>query len=216
MTVSPTTALHERELWTWALIAAAGAAGARAGRARLPAGGALDPARCAGSTRAPAGSPPRPPGGAAEPVADDSGPPELRRLSASFDRMAETVTGALAAQRVVADASHQLRNPLTALRLRLSNLNGHVDGAAADDHGAALEEAELSELLDDCSRWPGPSAQRRWSTSTSTPRWPTGSRPGGRSPSTPGCAWTAPRRARRRRHRSEPWRPCSTPCWTTR
>ena len=31
-------------------------------------------------------------GGAAEPVADDSGPPELRRLSESFDRMAETVT----------------------------------------------------------------------------------------------------------------------------
>ena len=89
-------------------------------------------------------------GGAAEPVADDSGPPELRRLSVSFDRMAETVTGALAAQRAfVADASHQLRNPLTALRLRLSNLQGHVDSAAVDDHGAALEEAErLSELLD--------------------------------------------------------------------
>ncbi len=63
--------------------------------------------------------------------------------------MAETVTGALAAQRAfVADASHQLRNPLTALRLRLSNLQGHVDSAAVDDHGAALEEAErLSELL---------------------------------------------------------------------
>jgi signal transduction histidine kinase len=89
-------------------------------------------------------------GRAAEPVADHSGPPELRRLSASFDRMAETVTGALAAQRAfVADASHQLRNPLTALRLRLSNLQGHVDTGAADDHGAALEEAErLSELLD--------------------------------------------------------------------
>jgi signal transduction histidine kinase len=89
-------------------------------------------------------------GSAAAPVADDSGPPELRRLSASFDRMAETVTGALAAQRAfVADASHQLRNPLTALRLRLSNLQGHVDVPATDDHVAALEEAErLSTLLD--------------------------------------------------------------------
>ena len=89
-------------------------------------------------------------GGAAAPVADDSGPPELRRLSVSFDRMAETVTGALAAQRAfVADASHQLRNPLTALRLRLSNLQGHVDPPATDDHVAALEEAErLSTLLD--------------------------------------------------------------------
>jgi signal transduction histidine kinase len=89
-------------------------------------------------------------GGAAEPVSDGSGPPELRRLSASFDRMADTVTQALNAQRAfVADASHQLRNPLTALTLRLSNLSGHVDAAATEDHGAALEEAErLSTLLD--------------------------------------------------------------------
>jgi signal transduction histidine kinase len=60
------------------------------------------------------------------------------------------VTGALSAQRAfVADASHQLRNPLTALRLRLSNMAGHVDTAATDDHVAALEEAErLSTLLD--------------------------------------------------------------------
>ncbi|MGQ0572616.1 MAG: sensor histidine kinase, partial [Pseudonocardia sp.] len=67
-----------------------------------------------------------------------------------FDRMAETVTQALTTQRAfVADASHQLRNPLTALRLRLSNLDGHVDAAAAEDHEAALEEAErLSTLLD--------------------------------------------------------------------
>jgi signal transduction histidine kinase len=85
-----------------------------------------------------------------EPVADGSGPPELRRLSVSFDRMAATVTHAYGAQRAfVADASHQLRNPLTALRLRLSNLDGHVDRAAAEDHAAALEEAErLSTLLD--------------------------------------------------------------------
>jgi signal transduction histidine kinase len=89
-------------------------------------------------------------GGAPDPVADNSGPPELRRLSASFDRMASTVAQAYGAQRAfVADASHQLRNPLTALRLRLSNLDGHVDGVAEEDHAAALEEAErLSTLLD--------------------------------------------------------------------
>lgn len=64
--------------------------------------------------------------------------------------MTETVREALGAQRAfVADASHQLRNPLTALRLRLSNLDGHVDPAAADDHLAAMEEAErLSRVLD--------------------------------------------------------------------
>ena len=85
-----------------------------------------------------------------DPVSDGSGPPELRRLSASFDRMAQQVTDAYTAQRsFVADASHQLRNPLTALRLRLSNLHGHVDDDAADEHIGALEEAErLSTLLD--------------------------------------------------------------------
>ena len=89
-------------------------------------------------------------GGAPDPIADGSGPPELRRLSVSFDRMASTVAQAYGAQRAfVADASHQLRNPLTALRLRLSNLDGHVDPVAQEDHVAALEEAErLSTLLD--------------------------------------------------------------------
>lgn len=150
VTVSPTTALHQRELETWALIAGAVLLALALGvlvslpvvRWILHPVRRLDEGtgRVASAVLA---------GGAAEPVADDSGPPELRRLSVSFDRMAETVTGALAAQRAfVADASHQLRNPLTALRLRLSNLQGHVDGAAVDDHGAALEEAErLSELL---------------------------------------------------------------------
>jgi signal transduction histidine kinase len=151
VTVSPTAALHERQLETWALIAAAVLLALALGvlvslpvvRWILHPVRRLDEGtgRVASAVLA---------GGAAEPVADDSGPPELRRLSVSFDRMAETVTGALAAQRAfVADASHQLRNPLTALRLRLSNLQGHVDGAATDDHGAALEEAErLSTLLD--------------------------------------------------------------------
>ncbi len=89
-------------------------------------------------------------GAVPEPVADGTGPPELRRLSVSFDRMAETVTQAYTAQRTfVADASHQLRNPLTALSLRLSNLEGHLDARAADDHAAAMEEAErLATLLD--------------------------------------------------------------------
>lgn len=50
----------------------------------------------------------------------ESGPPELRRLTDSFRRMASSVEDALEQQRgFVADASHQLRNPLAAVRLRL-------------------------------------------------------------------------------------------------
>jgi signal transduction histidine kinase len=151
VTSSPTGALHARELRVWALIAAAVLLALGSGvlvslpvvRWILRPVRRLDEGtgRVAAAVLA---------GGGAAPVSDDTGPPELRRLSASFDRMAETVTGALAAQRAfVADASHQLRNPLTALRLRLSNLNGHVDAAATEDHVAALEEAErLSTLLD--------------------------------------------------------------------
>jgi len=86
-------------------------------------------------------------GGPAEPVADGRGPPELRRLAVSFDAMVGTVSQSMAAQRAfVADASHQLRNPLTALRLRLDNLD---PGPDPEQHHAALEEAErLGELLD--------------------------------------------------------------------
>jgi signal transduction histidine kinase len=151
VTVSPTEAVRAHALRVWTLLAAAGVLALALGvllalpvvRWILRPVRRLDEGTGRVATAVLAG-------GTAAPVSDGSGPPELRRLSASFDRMAETVTQALSAQRAfVADASHQLRNPLTALRLRLSNLDGHVDTAAADDHGAALEEAErLSTLLD--------------------------------------------------------------------
>ncbi|MET1072158.1 MAG: HAMP domain-containing sensor histidine kinase [Umezawaea sp.] len=85
------------------------------------------------------------------PVGASSGPPELRQLSRSFDQMAANVGDALAAQRAfVADASHQLRNPLTALKLRLSNLEGHVDESAEVHQVAAVEEADrLNRILDE-------------------------------------------------------------------
>jgi signal transduction histidine kinase len=48
------------------------------------------------------------------------GPPEVRALAASFDDMATRIEDMVSAQRAfVADASHQLRTPLTALRLRI-------------------------------------------------------------------------------------------------
>ncbi|MFF4599968.1 sensor histidine kinase [Amycolatopsis sp. NPDC001319] len=88
----------------------------------------------------------------AEPVGESGGPPELRKLGRSFDRMAASVSEALAAQRAfVADASHQLRNPLTALKLRLGNLEGHVDddAAAADLDAARVDAGRLNQILDE-------------------------------------------------------------------
>jgi signal transduction histidine kinase len=86
-----------------------------------------------------------------DPAGIRGGPPELRRLSASFDQLATTVTMTLAAQRAfVADASHQLRNPLTALRLRLGNLSGHVTPEATEHQTAAIAEADrLGRILDE-------------------------------------------------------------------
>ncbi|TMM43808.1 MAG: HAMP domain-containing histidine kinase [Actinobacteria bacterium] len=72
------------------------------------------------------------------------GPPELRRLARSFNTMADDVTDALDRQRAfVAQASHQLRNPLTALRLRVEELGTFItDPAGGDEHRLALEEAD--------------------------------------------------------------------------
>ncbi|HEX8869271.1 MAG TPA: HAMP domain-containing protein, partial [Lentzea sp.] len=56
------------------------------------------------------------------------GPPELRRLARSFNTMVDVVGKALNRQKAfVADASHQLRNPLASLRLAVDNLSPHVD-----------------------------------------------------------------------------------------
>lgn len=85
------------------------------------------------------------------PVGGDSGPPELRRLTHDFDQMAASVSDVLAAQRAfVADASHQLRNPLTALLLRLNNLEGRITDEAVEHHVAAVEETRrLNQILDE-------------------------------------------------------------------
>jgi signal transduction histidine kinase len=57
-----------------------------------------------------------------------SGPPEVRALAASFDDMATRIEDMMSAQRAfAADASHQLRTPLTALRLRIDQAAGLVE-----------------------------------------------------------------------------------------
>jgi len=79
-----------------------------------------------------------------------SGPPELegvvRRFNAMADRLQELVE---AQQAFVADASHQLRTPLTALRLRLETLEGAVPQPEGADLDAAIAETyRLSRLVD--------------------------------------------------------------------
>lgn len=79
-----------------------------------------------------------------------AGPPELRRLAGSFNEMVVKLEALLHSQeQFVADASHQLRTPLTALRLRLENLTPEGEPTADDEIESALDELErLSALVD--------------------------------------------------------------------
>jgi signal transduction histidine kinase len=69
-----------------------------------------------------------------------AGPPELRHLARSFNLMADHVQTSQQQQRdLIADASHQLGNPLTALRLRVENLRSEPDAEQAE---LALDETD--------------------------------------------------------------------------
>jgi signal transduction histidine kinase len=97
--------------------------------------------------------------------ANIAGPPEVRAVAATFNEMADRLAELLMAQRrFVADASHQLRSPLTALRLRLENLQSGMDPAAAIGLEAASDEvSRLSRIIDGLltlSRAEGTRAQR--------------------------------------------------------
>lgn len=81
----------------------------------------------------------------------EDGPPELRELSRSFTAMARTVSDSIDSQRqLIADTSHQLRNPVGALRLRIDLLQ--LELQTAREHKAAagvLAELErVEEILD--------------------------------------------------------------------
>ncbi|MDQ0381806.1 sensor histidine kinase [Amycolatopsis thermophila] len=83
--------------------------------------------------------------------ADLAGPPELRQLTAGFNRMSDAVTAALDQQRrLVADTSHQMRNPMTALRLRVDALRSSLPASASRTYEGAVGELDrLEGLLDD-------------------------------------------------------------------
>lgn len=79
-----------------------------------------------------------------------TGPPELRALETEFNRMSDAVADAAAQQRrLVADASHQLRNPMTALRLRMDTLGVTPELSGSSTYHSAMTEVErLESLLD--------------------------------------------------------------------
>jgi two-component system OmpR family sensor kinase len=79
-----------------------------------------------------------------------SAPAEVRLLAEEFNATAAQLQELVGAQQAfVADASHQLRTPLAALRLRLENLEEEVDDAAVDDvEGARAEVKRLTRLVD--------------------------------------------------------------------
>ncbi|EFL24511.1 putative two-component system sensor kinase [Streptomyces himastatinicus ATCC 53653] len=83
------------------------------------------------------------------PPATDIGPPELHHLAASFTHTATRLQHLLRAQRAfAAEASHQLKTPLTALRIRLENFEPHLHPAAHESLDEAIEETErLSRMI---------------------------------------------------------------------
>lgn len=80
--------------------------------------------------------------------AQEFGPPETRKLASSFNVMAKRLGRMIDQQRSFAgDASHQLRTPLTALRLRLEQANDLVDSDPIEARHHLEEALSESERL---------------------------------------------------------------------
>ncbi|GAB2801536.1 HAMP domain-containing sensor histidine kinase [Streptomyces chlorus] len=150
VTDSPTGPMRSRILRGWLLIAAGEAAAMllAVGAALRLAGWVLKPVRVLDATTHDIAT-----GRLKSRVAVAGGPPELRRLARSFNEMADNVESVLEQQRAfVADASHQLRNPLSALLLRIELLalelpEGNEEIASVQGEGRRFAQV-LDDLLD--------------------------------------------------------------------
>ncbi len=79
----------------------------------------------------------------------DRGPPELRQLSRTFDEMAARLDHLVRSQSAfVADASHQLRTPLTVLRLRVESIEAALGETPVDAAVVAGDVDVVAEELD--------------------------------------------------------------------
>ena len=82
--------------------------------------------------------------------APTDGPADFAALGVSFNRMADALGSSMRAQRdFVANASHQLRTPLTGIKLRLEAIQ--AEGGRAGENAAKAEEEldRLQALVDD-------------------------------------------------------------------
>ena len=87
-----------------------------------------------------------------------TGPPEVRRAANGLNRLAMRIGDLLAREREgVADLSHRLRTPLTALRIDAESLR---DGRLLDDVTAM--ERTVSEIIREARRHRGSTAQQAW------------------------------------------------------
>lgn len=85
---------------------------------------------------------------------DEEGPPELVAIAASFNQLARRIRALLAAEREqVADLSHRLRTPLTALRLQVEQIGPEAERTAILDKVDRLRRA-VDELINEARRAP--------------------------------------------------------------
>ncbi|AZS84732.1 sensor histidine kinase [Streptomyces griseoviridis] len=147
VTDSPTGSMRSRILHGWLVIAAGESAAMllAVGAALRLTGWVLRPVRVLDATTHDIAT-----GRLKSRVAAAGGPPELQRLARSFNEMADNVEEVLEQQRAfVADASHQLRNPLAALLLRIELLALELPEDNEEIASVRTEGKRLGTVLDD-------------------------------------------------------------------